>query len=87
MDAITLAALQKLGAKVNELQEVVYAAYADLWGHHHALLHVVSRLGLDHAERLETDAQAWFEAHHERLTDEAHDRLAMLAGKKSSPPV
>lgn len=87
MDEVTLHAVQKLAAKINELQEVVYLAYADLWGHYQALLHVVSLLGQDHAERLETDVQARFEAHHERLVDEAHDRLAMLAGKKSPPPV
>lgn len=72
---------------VKELHDTLFAAYADLWAHYQAILHVVSaRLGVQ-AEHLETEAQAWIDANRERLAFEGHDRLAGMMGRRPPPPV
>ena len=69
------------------VNEIVYPVHAELWGHYRALLHVAAEATGRNPDHLETDAEAWFQAHHEQLIDEATRRLQIIFGREAPPPV
>lgn len=80
-----LALVNETRAKVNEIQEAAYLVYAELWAHYRSLIIALGSSGVSNAERLEHEAQLYFETHHERLVSEGLDRIEAMMGKRRPP--
>lgn len=64
-----------------KMQEALVTAYADLWAHHHSLVHAIGMSGTINDGRLAVDVQIVMEEQGRQLAQEGRRRLEGLLAK------